>query len=80
MDNNRSRNFPQPKRSKNISEKKSNHENKEEKASEAKFKEAQMKLQQLVQKHLEDENISSSSEEELETNNILGMWSIIIIS
>lgn len=72
MDNNHSRNLTQPKRSKNINVKKPNHENKERRTGEAKFKEAQMKLQLLVQKHLEDKSISSDEEEELETNSILG--------
>ncbi|KAK9499783.1 hypothetical protein O3M35_002755 [Rhynocoris fuscipes] len=38
----------------------------------SKFKEAQMKMQQSVQKHLENDYESSSDEEELETESILG--------
>lgn len=41
--------------------------------SEIKFKEAQKKLQAAVQKYVKEYD-SSSEEEELETNNIIGLY------
>lgn len=68
------RNAVASKKSKKHDSRKSHGQGKKAEATgETKFREAQLKLQQLVQKHLEDKEASSSDDEDdLETENIFG--------